>query len=332
MKNLLSILFLVPIFFSSCQKDTPQIVRSFYHWKTDFKLEAEQIEMMEKLNIRELYVKYFDVVWNGKEAVPVAELNKLSTTDLIIKPVVYITTEVFSQLDSTSIEKLALDISDKIKSIHGDENISEIQIDCDWTPSIQDKYFNLLEIIKSEFHDVLISATIRLYQYKYPGLAGVPPVDKGLLMYYNMGDLTDYEEENSILNNEIGKQYLGFNDYPLSIDIALPNFNWSLHFRSGEFQQICPNFNIKQLENKDLFEKISGLYSFKQDTVIDNVYFRYGDQLSYEYCSGEQLKIAADLLLDEINQEQTRIIFYDLQLNTPDDYEKLDTVFRIFDK
>lgn len=331
MKKPFYILLLVPLFFISCKDDGPKIIKGFYHWKSDFNITESQENLLSRLEVEELYVKYFDVVWQDGEAIPVAEVNFVSPTNLSVKPVIYITTEVISESDSISLKRLASDIADKIYSIHSNKALTEIQIDCDWTPSIKDKYFYLLEKIGAEFKDIVISATIRLYQYKYPNIAGVPPVDKGLLMYYNMGDLLDYKETNSILNNDIGKQYLGFNEYPIPIDIALPNFKWSLLFRKGEFQQICPNFSLTELNDTSLFVLNNDLYTFKTDTVIDNVYFRFGDQLRYEYCSENDLIEAANILVNEINQDVTRIIFYDLQIDTPADYEKLDIVYSAFD-
>lgn len=331
MKKILLLNFIILIVFASCKSDEVTVIRAFYYWRSDFYVDNNQEELIENLGVKELYLKYFDVVWKNGQGVPNAVVNKTSYTDLIIKPVVYITTEVITNSDSLSLIKLADNISQKIKSIHGERELYEVQIDCDWTASIKEKYFFLLENLKDHFSEVTISATIRLYQYKYPDIAGVPPVDKGLLMYYNMGDLLGYEETNSILNNQLGNQYLGFNKYPLPIDIALPNFKWSLLFREGKFQQICPDFAEEDLNNSELFRKNNEFFTFMTDTVIDGVYFRFGDQLRYENCQEDELLEAASLLVNEINQKETRIIFYDLQPNTYRDYEKLDAVFNIFE-
>ncbi len=309
------------------------IVRSFYHWRQDFQINSEQQSFLEKLEVEELYVHYFDVAWRGEEAVPIAEVSDISDVDMQINPVVYITTQVLEHSDSSQIEHLASRIADKIKTIHGENELKEIQIDCDWTPSIKDKYFYLLTELKNKFSSIELSATIRLYQYKYPELAGVPPVDKGLLMYYNMGEITSYREPNSILNNNEGKRYLGFNTYPLDIDIALPNFSWVLLFQTGNFQKICAELNEEDLADKSLFKSIgTNLYACKKDTVIGNTYFRFGDELRLEKCNEDQLIEAANLLRDEINQDQTRIIIYDLQTDTPKDYEKLDAVYTVFEQ
>ena len=326
------ILCAILLLLSSCKNEEHNIERGLYHWKSDFILSENQTEFLEDIQTDFLYVRYFDVNVSWEGAYPQSVVGMVSETDIPIIPTVYITTDVMVQLDSFYIRLLAEDVSNKIKAIHGDKELSEVQFDCDWTPSIKDKYFYFLDEVSNYFPGVTISATVRLYQYKYPELAGVPPVDKGLLMYYNMGDLTDYKETNSILNNQKGKEYLGFGEYPLPIDIALPNFQWCLSFRQGIFQYICPDFSKEELNNQDLFSKTGdNTYIFKKDTVMHNDYFRFGDELRHEFCSEQELMKAVNLLKDEMNQETTRILFYDLQPNTYKDYEKMDAVYSAFE-
>ena len=147
-----------------------------------------------------------------------------------------------------------------------------------------------------------------------------------------MGDFQDFQEENSILNNDIGRQYLGFGEYPLPLDIALPDFSWCLLFRQGKFQQICPKFTKDQLNDHDLFTKYGGnRYILNVDTVLNDTYFRYGDELRYESCSKEELLAAVDLLKNELGTDKIRLLIYDYQNETKEEYEKLDAVFGAFE-
>ncbi len=308
------------------------IVRSFYHWKSDFSIDEPQQKFLNELEVEEIYLRLFDVVWDGEKDIPTAEtvIDKIPEQNLI--PVVYLTTDVFGNLDSIEVADLAFVVAMKIKSQMKDVEFKQVQFDCDWMPSIKDKYFYFLDEMNSNFKHKKLSATIRLYQYKYPDLAGVPPVDKGLLMYYNMGDLTSYEENNSILNNQLGKQYLGFGEYPLPIDIALPNFEWCAVFRATEFVRLTTEFEEDELKSGSLFGKMKeDQYVFQKDTVIGDFYYRYGDVIRYESCKKAELVSASEELVKEINQDTTRIIFYDLRNNTKDDYEKLDAVYTLFE-
>ena len=66
--------------------------------------------------------------------------------------------------------------------------LNEVQFDCDWTPSTRDAFFLFLKKIKKHLpKQTHLSATIRLHQYKFPDKTGVPPVERGMLMFYNTG-------------------------------------------------------------------------------------------------------------------------------------------------
>lgn len=318
----------------SCQKkEKKEVERAFYYWKGHFNLSEKQEQFLEDLDATTLYVRYFDVGMDYFTPYPKAPLGTMKKMEgLQIIPTVYLMTEVFTNSDSSDIPRLADKVEQKIRAIHGENSWSEIQFDCDWTPSIKNRYFYFLDQMELRFPQVEVSSTIRLYQYKYPDLCGVPPVDRGVLMYYNMGELLDYEESNSILNNSIGEEYLGFNEYPLAIDIALPNFQWSLKFRQGHFQYICGDLGRKELENEQLFKQTAeNRYICLRDTVLYEDYFRFGDEVRFEECSQSDLERAAQLLKPEMNQQSTRIIFYDLQDRTIHDYEKLNTIYSLFE-
>ena len=80
----------------------------------------------------------------------------------------------------------------------------------------------------------MLSATIRLHQVKYYKQAGIPPVDRGMLMFYNMGKLNALTAENSIYNSNDAAGYIEtVDDYPLKLDLALPAFSWAVHFRNS---------------------------------------------------------------------------------------------------
>jgi len=330
-----SILVLLTSFFlslmSSCGVEEYTEL-SFYHWETTFDLSEDEQLFLEEQETKELYVKFFDLVVLPNQAVaPVAIVDFVDVPKQRIVPVVYITTAVFSEIDSAAIKKLAHQVYSKIEALYPQEDLTEIQIDCDWMASIQAQYFYFLSCLKAENSEVLLSSTIRLYQYKYPNLTGVPPVDKGVLMYYNMGTLTDYQETNSILNNETGRAYLGFGSYPIPLDFALPRFSWTLRFRFGKFVQIMPTLEVDALKDTSLFERqASSYYRLKIDTLIDGSFLRQGDEFRFEACSTDELIKAATLLKAEKNHAQTKLIFYDLNPSIRYEKDKINSVFTAF--
>jgi len=75
-----------------------------------------------------------------------------------------------------------------------------------------------LNILKKDFN---VTATIRLHQIKFKDKTGIPPVDQGVLMAYNIGELKN-NKQNSILEANIVKQYINKNtEYPLKLKLAL---------------------------------------------------------------------------------------------------------------
>lgn len=315
---------------SSCEENRTKI--SFYHWETAIDLSAEENTLLLEEGVEQVYIRYFDltVLPNGNVGpVAVADFKTIPTQEII--PVIYITTSVFTASDSVQIKEIARLTATKILAMHPNSNLSQVQVDCDWMASIKDRYFYFLTCLESEFEHVSLSATIRLYQYKYPELAGIPPVDQGVLMYYNMGNLTDYKESNSILNNEVGRQYLGFGSYPLPLDFALPLFSWTLRFRYGQFSQIMPHLGLDELSDTSLFDHtVQNYYFLKKDTLLDGSFLRFGDEFRHEKCSEADLLEAVRLLSKEKNQIETTLLFYDLKPTIAHEKALIDRIYTSF--
>lgn len=122
-----------------------------------------------------------------------------------IVPVIFITNKAIRQCTAADIEKLARNCADRIDTLyrlHFNKLPTEYQFDCDWTEKTKENYFNFLNHIRKLRKGVPISCTIRLHQIKFKDKTGIPPVDKGTLMYYASSEPTDFENENTILNNK----------------------------------------------------------------------------------------------------------------------------------
>ncbi|MBK9994583.1 MAG: glycoside hydrolase family 18 protein [Saprospiraceae bacterium] len=189
-------------------------------------------------------------------------------------------------------------------------SINEIQMDCDWTLKSKENYFYFLQKLKS-ISDKEISATLRLYPYKYTDNMGVPPVDKVMLMCYNLLNPLENLSKNSILDLEELKSYLiNVQPYPKHVDIALPIYSWAQVYHNEIFSAILYTDN-KQLmpiikEEKPLW------YSVTQDKVIDDTYLRIGDKIKYENIDAAKIKEAIVLLKKYIhfNKNTTVTLFH----------------------
>lgn len=230
---------------------------AIYHWKSTFNPTADDIEFLRKHNIRRIYMKMFDVavekdvVTNTIDVVPVATTKFLDSIPdgIEIVPTVYITIdalraindlpEVYGDLIATRIKAMA--------SYNSLGDIKEVQLDCDWTESTRDIYFDLCRSIRynlgpGSFQEndkatTLISSTIRLHQLDEQA----PPVDRGVLMLYNTGNIKDTNTKNSILDPATVKAYMNVSDYDIPLSFAYPAFGWSVIFQDGKFKAITAN-------------------------------------------------------------------------------------------
>jgi hypothetical protein len=112
--------------------------------------------------------------------------------------------------------------------------VRELQIDCDWTDLTRAAFFDFVTELRVLVHreGALLSATIRLHQVKYRERTGVPPVDRGMLMFYNMGGITADADTRSIFDRARAESYLArLPEYPLPLDAALPIWSWTVHTR-----------------------------------------------------------------------------------------------------
>ncbi len=193
---------------------------------------------MTEHNVERLYVRYFDVVMNGGEPMPNATIQ----FDSVVKcrqeiiPTVYIHNDCMRQKQDELAEKLLSRLL-QMNETHGIGKVKEIQIDCDWTMTTRQNFFSFLEKLHAlmQKKGITLSATIRLHQLSQP----VPPVDSGVLMVYNTGDLRKLDVEKPILDINDVKPYLGqLKSYNLPMASAFPIYKWELVFRNGKFVDI----------------------------------------------------------------------------------------------
>jgi hypothetical protein len=352
-KHFISIFFLV-LLFQNCNNAPRSVKMAFYHWKTTINPDD-----FKKIDTSKVYIKLFDVDWDDARAGAklLAEVSnlKLLPKTLEFVPTIFLTNKVFSkfsvqpELAKEQINELAFNIFQKItKYTEGGNGFSEVQFDCDWTATTRDSYFYFLKQIKNLFLDKKISATIRLHQIKFMDKTGVPPVDRGMLMAYNMGDLDDIKTENSILNIEILKSYSkNFDKYPLELDVALPIFSWGIVFRDGQAVKIINNLSKKELlntpfrENWDFVPQQYATY-FQQNSdnrfvllknqYLKGLYLYENDEIRIEDTPLSNLRSAATLLAQNIKNKQLTVAFYHLDSVTLQQYryEDLENITQQF--
>jgi hypothetical protein len=302
---------------------------SFYYWKTNFQIsEAEAIFLKEK-NVKQLFIKSFDVILGGTQnAVPTAILKfsdslsvqKIKNLHIQIIPTIFIQNQIFKN-QNPQLEEKILSLLENI--FQNKILFQEIQIDCDWTQATKTAYFDFLKQLANRSNRK-ISATIRLHQVKFFQQTGVPPVHRGTLMAYNVGDMNGVK--NSILNTSDLKSYFqNFDTYPLDLDVALPIYEWAIVLRDGETAQLLGGATSWQsvAENAPNLQQIAAnLYEFKSDSYFQNQYFYAHDRLKIESVSSVQLLDAATLLSEKIKNRSLSLTFYHLDSVNLSRYEK----------
>lgn len=298
----------------SCNRDY-SIARqiSFYHWSHEFEMdsiETSVLQHIENVSSKKLYVKCFDLVnKNGKiERLSSLQWKQRPPAGLKFVPVVYIENEVFQMKH----DSLAENMKSAIELVMGSQFYDALQFDCDWTEQTAKAYFSFLLEMKKIFKGK-ISVTIRLHQIKFPERTGVPPVESGVLMYYNMGKIAA-DNSNSILDNSIGELYLDkLNEYPLPLDIALPSYSWLVHSRDNLPVALITKWERDPRKEKRYFDEVSkGHFVSLKSGFLSGRYFKKGDKLKLEKCSEEALADAAGILQKRFKKCFNEVIFFEL--------------------
>ena len=287
--------------FTSCsQGKAEKTLRSAYYWSTIWQLDSNKMNFIRKHHINRLYVRYFDVVKNADgEIMPNATLHfntfeedgngnkheSLIPEGIEIIPVVYIVNDCLKTNRKTGkylVDKILLRIL-QMNEANDIKRVKEIQIDCDWTASTQKAYFDFLEKlrVKAKAKQIKLSATIRLHQLSMTP----PPVDRGILMMYNTGDVKQLSCHKPILDMKDVAPYIQhLGSYPLPLAAAYPLFSWHILFREGKFVGIMhadddfpvlpsDSIVIRKPEMNDIMEAVRSINHQNEDINNEVILF-----------------------------------------------------------
>jgi hypothetical protein len=320
-----SLLFLLWLL-AACQQPHKRPI-SFYYWKTQFSLNGYERKVLRENNAQTLYVRFFDVDFkpDDDQPVPVSPIQ-LDTAihNFKVIPVVFIKNRTFERLKAADIPGLVSKVSNLIAIINTKQRFltNEIQFDCDWTERTRDNYFQFIQQYR-DYTGQPISSTIRLHQVKYKERTGVPPVDRGVLMYYNMGAING-DNNNSIYERTIANRYNAYiKSYPLTLDVALPLFSWALQMRNGKVIDLLNKINFTQFENDSNFTILtSNRYKATHACFKAGYYFQQGDEVKGEHVPAEDLLDITTQINQHTNHRIDKLIFYDLDSTNLIQYEK----------
>lgn len=226
------------LLFSACSHKSGKrpSVRAVYYWATQFDIDSAKRNFLTRHNISRMYVRYFDVVADRSgQPMPNATLRFLTPppNDVEIVPTVFVMPECLRG-DNRLLAQRIVERVKQMNATNDVEGVKEMQIDCDWTASTRHAYnLFMAEMLRlCHSHNMRLSSTIRLHQLSQ----APPPADRGVLMMYNTGNVTNPNCHKPILNMRDAAPYLSrLNDYKLPLSTAYPVFAWRVLFRGRQF-------------------------------------------------------------------------------------------------
>lgn len=216
--------------------------RAMYWWRATYDPDSAEQAFMGEHHIGRLYVRYFDVALNDKQQpmpVGTCQLRGSRPEGVDIVPTVFIMDNCL-WADTTLLAQHIVERVRQMTATHDMGPIGEIQVDCDYTKRSQQRYYDLLQRMHTLLYNegIRLSATIRLHQLSM----APPPVDEGVLMVYNTGDVKQLNGRNPILDIRDVKPYLRYlKGYRLPLTAAYPLFEWRVLFHNNEFRHIAYN-------------------------------------------------------------------------------------------
>ncbi len=306
--------FLILLF--ACDKPIEhRLIPAFYHWQT--KVDINDFEQRYLDSSQKIYIKFFDIDLVEKQLQTKAIVNFKTIPQQAIVPTVFITNRSLIGRSVAEVDTLANRIALKIKGLSFQNGIkyNEVQFDCDWSQQTQKRYFRLLKQLKIHFKTQVISATIRLHQVKFTSITGIPPVDRGMLMCYNMDDWKKVSTKNSIFNPAVLEKYADkINDYPLALDLAMPLFHWAILYRNGQFLGFFNQLNTQKLKTYRFVEskKNNTIFEVNSDTNALGYSLRKGDIFRAEAVDFKTLQQGTKYVLNRIKNKELTLAFYHL--------------------
>lgn len=287
----------------------PAARRAFYYWRTVLELGEAERAALRALAIERIYLRMFDVAWQDERAEQVGKVSLAAGQTLPVGrdgpielvPVVFVREEVLRKLSREQRAEMTVALWKEVAARAAALGFApkELQLDCDWTDGTREAFFAMLQQLEG-LSGLPLSSTIRLHQVKYRERTGVPPVERGMLMFYNMGKFSAEPGSRMIFDAESAAKYVArLGEYPLPLDVALPLWSWTVHVRDGAVLDVLQSTDPSELEGAEGLRRVQGegvRYRATKTTFFRGVLLREGDELAGEVTGPEQVAAAAALL------------------------------------
>ncbi|MBP7865654.1 MAG: hypothetical protein KA419_06860 [Acidobacteria bacterium] len=320
----------------------PAARRAFFYWRTVFVLSEGERAVLQDRGVSRLYLRFFDVTWDAASgrALPAGRLvwRDAPPPGIEIVPVVFLRNEVFGHAPDPA--ELAGRVWKLAGSLAAGAGVvfRELQVDCDWTDGTRTAFFAFCRALKAlgAASGTRLSVTVRLHQVKYRDRTGVPPADRALLMFYNVGRIEADPRRPSIFNPEDAARYTPFLEgYPLPLDAALAVFSWAVHGRAGRVVGLIEKVSVPDLDASPFLRRTApGRYTAAEPAFFRGAYLMQGDTLALEASTPALAREAAELLSKHFRPRGAfTLALFDLDGKnlaawTPEDLEAVFTAVR----
>lgn len=323
----------------ACNHDiepVPDPQPSAYWWKTTWNPDSTELETVNRLGIKKIYMRFFDVAPDGNSKTPkplaTIQFQKPIIQGVKIIPTVFIT-ESCMALDIDKLPKMLAYRVLQMCETNDIKGVDEIQIDCDWKESSQEKYFKFLDNLRKILKDknIRLSATIRLHQLRMTP----PPVDYGVLMVYNTGNISQPPNRNPVLSSKHAEPYLkSLKDYDLPLCAAYPNFSYQLLYKDNKLrailyaEDVADSTKFRQISDNEYESIATRLIVNNPEPGTSLTQIKHGDKLliyKAEYNEISTIKRTIDSLRPTMSAQS---IIYDINSRninnlTIEQYEKI---------
>jgi hypothetical protein len=301
---------------------------------------ASDSARLRALDVRALYLHFFDVDLDEATGEPaplaLAQFSAVPPRFCAVVPVVFVANRVLRGRDPARLRALAVNIAGQVGTMARDAGIAygEAQIDCDWTDETRAAFFTLLRELRAQpsLRAARLSVTLRLHQVKFRERTGVPPADRCMLMFYNMGRMDTSAGRNSIYDPVAAERYLArLREYPLPLDAALPIFGWVLQLRDGAVVNIFAKTTADEIAAlPGMRRQSAAIYRADSSLFFHGGAIRRGDLLKVEHIAPAQARAAALQLFAALPSEPRRVALfeYDSLYLASHDMESLRTLYR----
>ena len=320
-------------FLQTPEKD-PVVIPSAFRWKNSYWLDGTEEQAITRNGIQRVYHKLLDIDWNpANGAHPVSFVrvphqwrtygggDGYWTHKVELVPCIYITNTTFLKVSDAEVDELAHNVLRKLR-MECPPTIRGVMLDCDWSAKTRERFFRLTRIMNDSL-EVPLTATIRLHQYAQPTKTGVPPADRGMLMPYNVGQITAPGDGNSIFDLSVAEPYFtSTKPYPLPLDIGLPAFAWGVQFRNGKFIGILQDEQVRTARNFSMLSgETDGTMQVTQENNTAMPELHLGDLVRMERMTPEVIAQVAQLARKAVNSDTMAVAYFEVGTGT---FQRMD--------